>query len=286
MGANPDDESNQKPAEMLVKKPQEEVPSSSENDPAHLHAQTESQWQAIVQDIQDSQDLTSVKYPISALRELYERDSSFDKGVVYLSQHYSDMRRVRGDGNCYYRALLYSLCECVKKDKGEWTKLTNLVKDSLDNVTQHGYERFALELFHEELVELLEKLPTLDATQLHATLNEENATSDYSTWYLRVLTAAQLKSDVTKYEAFLELPYTDIATFCQKEVEPMGRDVSMVQVSALAEALGVQVVVEYLDGRDLLEGKLAQHVFGPSDSTTTVHVLYRPGHYDVLYQNE
>ena len=41
----------------------------------------------------------------------------------------------------------------------------------------------------------------------------------------------------------------DMARFCSQEVEAMGRECEQVQVMALAEALGVQVEIEYLDGR-------------------------------------
>jgi ubiquitin thioesterase protein OTUB1 len=70
-------------------------------------------------------------------------------------------------------------------------------------VIQFGYERFALEAFYDELVELLQ---TLDESTLHSTLNEENATSDYATWYLRILCAAHLKSDPDRFIHFLEDP--------------------------------------------------------------------------------
>ena len=83
----------------------------------------------------------------------------------------------------------------------------------------------------------------------------------------------------------------DIPTFCSREVEPMGREFTMIQVLALAEAMAVDVAIEYLDGRDF-DKALTRHEFGPSQndsgsdggsSTTKVTLLYRPGHYDILY---
>jgi ubiquitin thioesterase protein OTUB1 len=65
----------------------------------------------------------------------------------------------------------------------------------------------------------------------------------------------------------------------------MGKECENVQVLALAEALGIQVVIAYLDGHDLVDGIVSQHSFGPSDGSKRVklHFLYRPGHYDILY---
>ena len=71
----------------------------------------------------------------------------------------------------------------------------------------------------------------------------------------------------------------------------MGRESEMVQVLALAEAMSVDVAIEYLDGRHF-DKALTRHEFGPSQndsgseagsSTTKVTLLYRPGHYDILY---
>lgn len=169
----------------------------------------------------------------------------------------------------------------------------HVVKDSNQFVTSvGGYEEMAIEIFYDSLVEFLESLEQegMDATTLHTELTEENATSDYCTWYLRVLTATFLKADPNRFLPYLEDGYMDIATFCQQQIEPMGKECSMVQVLALAEAFQVRVEIEYLDGHSFQPSSsneggvgLTKHSFGPSDATTTLTFLYRPGHYDILY---
>mmetsp|Transcript_8367 Transcript_8367/g.13850 ORF Transcript_8367/g.13850 Transcript_8367/m.13850 type:complete len:246 (+) Transcript_8367:109-846(+) len=235
--------------------------------------QTESQIEAIETEIRTTQPLTSGKQPILTLRKNYEEGSNFDKEVLYLADSYASIRRVRGDGNCYYRAFLYSLCETTE----ELDRIVKVVEDSMARVEKCGYERFTIETFWEELLEFLKSLPK----DFHDELNEENAVSDYSSWYMRMLTAVHLKSDPDRFVHFLEGDYFDIATFCQREVEPMGKECGMVQVLALAEYMGVKVDIEYLDGRD---AKSTKHSFGPEDSKTTLTLLYRPGHYDILYK--
>ena len=143
-----------------------------------------------------------------------------------------------------------------------------------------------------EFVDLLGSLEKDESTEkltktLHETLTEENGSSEYCTWYLRIITAAHLKSDIERFQMFLENEYSDIATFCSREVEPMGRECGMLQCIALAEAVGIQVNIEYLDGRPFKheEGKgLTLHEFGNLDSSTKITLLYRPGHYDILYK--
>ena len=236
--------------------------------------QTESQLGAIETEIRETQPLTSQKQELSVLRNTYVRGSNFDQSVEHLSQTYSTIRTVRGDGNCYYRAFLYSLCETT----GELGRVIKVIEDSIGLAEQCGYERFTIESFWEEFLEFLKSLPK----DFHEQLNEENAVSDYATWYMRILTAVHLKSDPDRFIHFLDGEYFDLTTFCQREVEPMGKECGMVQVLALAESLGVQVEIEYLDGHDC---KPTKHTFGPANSKTTLTLLYRPGHYDILYKS-
>lgn len=107
------------------------------------------------------------------------------------------------------------------------------------------------------------------------------------------MTAAQMKSTPDDYLPFLLAEnYADVPAFCAREVEPMAKECGMVQVGALAECMGVTVVIEYLDGRMEEGGKLAQHVFGEGNNGNEkrgrdrldVTLLYRPGHYDILYR--
>jgi hypothetical protein len=68
----------------------------------------------------------------------------------------------------------------------------------------------------------------------------------------------------------------------------------MVAIVALAECLGLCFEIEYLDGHPFTE-KLVQHTINESDgdgggggdgtsvSKPKISLLYRPGHYDILY---
>ena len=111
---------------------------------------------------------------------------------------------------------------------------------------------------------------------------------------MRVMTAAQMKSNPDEYLPFVMAEnYHDVASFCSREVEPMAKECGMVQVAALAKCMGVKVIIEYMDGR-MVEGeeKLVNHVFGEDengsavadkDERMSISLLYRPGHYDILY---
>jgi len=271
---------------------------------------TEQQLAQIESEIKTSQPLTSSLLPIGTLARQYSTEApdggSFLTSSNLLAEKYASLRRIRGDGNCYYRAFLYSLCEGLFHQRmdgatdpptdGEFHRIKQLIHNSLSWVSAQGYEESTIEMFYEEVVDLLDFISIAgDRAALHAKLNEENSTSDYCTWYLRVLTAAQMKSDPDRYLPFLldEDGMMDISTFCSREVEPMNKECGMVQVAALAEYFGVVVRIECMDGRVVNEKdgegnwvrKVACHEFCGEDGGKRMHIslLYRPGHYDILY---
>ena len=74
--------------------------------------------------------------------------------------------------------------------------------------------------------------------------------------------------------------------FCQRFVECLGVESDQIHIIALTKALSCVVKIAYLDGGDLPLNLLQ---FGPeeeiiSPSSVLVHLLYRPGHYDLLYK--
>ena len=113
--------------------------------------------------------------------------------------------------------------------------------------------------------------------------------------YSRLLTSKQLQLEGEFYQAFMEGGAT-VASFCSTEVEPMykesdhihiiGEDLSPRRVKSdqqflgLTAAAGIGVRVVYLDRG---EGDSPTHHDFPEGKPPTLHLLYRPGHYDILY---
>jgi ubiquitin thioesterase protein OTUB1 len=264
---------------------------------AERERQSQARW-AEIQATAQAQPLTSAVHPVASLAALYDDDANgthFGAGVAYLQNDYASLRVVRGDGNCYYRAFLYQLAAQLAKPEHIISEGPRIL-DWLTTVSwphvigAGGYSEMAVEAFYDSLVEVLTDVVSQKTTPdaWHTLLNEEGAASDYCTWYLRVLTATHLKADAVRFLPFLEEQHVDIHQYCQRHVEPMGKECEMVSVLALAEAFGVRVTVEYLDGHALVVGpqgnnQLARHVFGPPDAPLQLTFLYRPGHYDILY---
>lgn len=260
---------------------------NEEEDIAMKDRQTQARLEEIASQVREDQPLASPIGPISQLEAEYGEVANFLAGIRALQQDYCHMRMIRGDGNCYYRAFLYSLAEAILTDPTNLgLKLLQFVKEDIwKSLLAVGYDEMMLETFHDSFVDLMERIVEgkLTADQLHDELNQETSTSDYCTWYLRAVTAAHLKLHADRFLPFME-GAMDLDTFCKANVEPMGKECEHVQVLALAEAFSLQVIVAYLDGHDLVNGKVVQHEFGPQENARgTLSFLYRPGHYDILY---
>lgn len=107
---------------------------------------------------------------------------------------------------------------------------------------------------------------------------EEPSVADYLVVYLRIVTSAELKKSAEFYSNFIEGEQT-LEEFCQLEVEPMYKESDHIHIIAVTSALQVGVRIVYMD-----RGSGAQHDF-PDSVTPVIYMLYRPGHYDLIYPN-
>lgn len=191
-----------------------------------------------------------------------------------VSKKFRGMRRVRGDGNCFFRAFMFSLVEQLQHNAEELARLRAFMKDSLEMFLSVGYELLSVETFQEMMVDFFDtELEQCNAMEL---FNGEE--SEYIVWFARLLCAAYLRANESRFLPFLPGEWQSMREFCQREVEPQGKECDSVQILALAEVLQVSVEIEYLS-QDVAATTTK---FGTEDAKVRIHLLYRPGHYDIL----
>ena len=149
---------------------------------------------------------------------------------------YKHIRRLRRDGNCFYRAFLFQLFEHyslhMETHKAQYDKLIKIVEDSKDDlVTNAGYDSIVIEDFHEIFLDNLKKLATLPVEWkklndgslyeefvhkhiISILCNHEEAM--YIIMFARFLAAGYLKKNAILFEDFVG---GDIHGFCTREVE-------------------------------------------------------------------
>uniref|UniRef100_A0AAV2KR89 ubiquitinyl hydrolase 1 n=2 Tax=Knipowitschia caucasica TaxID=637954 RepID=A0AAV2KR89_KNICA len=189
------------------------------------------------------------------------------------------IRKTRPDGNCFYRAFGFAHLESLLDDSKELQRFKEVAAKSKQDLVEEGFTEFTIEDFHNtfmDLIEVCEKQQNLQ--DLWSSFNDQNV-SDYMVVYLRLLTSGYLQRKPSFFQHFIE-GGRSIKEFCQQEVEPMSRESDHIHIIALAAALNVTIRVEYMDRGD---GEVNHHTF-PEGGDPRIFLLYRPGHYDILYK--
>lgn len=101
--------------------------------------------------IEDSQ-------PITILLDEYIEDEVYASKVRSLGKKYSDIRKVRPDGNCFFRGFAFAFFEYMIHHKERFAVMKKNLENSKDFLVQIGFPQFTLEDFHDTVCLLLYNL--------------------------------------------------------------------------------------------------------------------------------
>jgi len=206
------------------------------------------------------------------------------KKIRHLARSYEHWRPIRGDGNCFYRTVVFGALEYLLAI-GDERRVLRLAAA----FQQVHYEMPADQLAHEEMLRKLESWSSLD--QLEEWVVSTDSGIDQALIRacrrlvrLFLIRHANLKTPngltYSELVRAIDTAYTNVEEFCRRVVDPMGRDAETLALDALPQQLGVGLRLWILDRRD--EVGLAS-IDMPVDGQVDVHVLFKPGHYDLLY---
>lgn len=223
--------------------------------------------------------------------------------ITYLQLSFPEWRRTRGDGNCFFRAFIFAYLEdlLLTRDTQECNRFTTCIQGWRAKLISAGFQELvfedSLDLLLQHVSGISEGILGLEA--LEGAYRDDNA-SNLVVMLLRFITSAEVQRREDHYLPFImgmyDEPPPTVEMFCQRYVEPKAEESDNLHIVALTDALQVPVCVVHLDrsGTGTAGGadsdiEVNKHEFIPeglADSKPRVHVLYRPGHYDILYQQE
>jgi ubiquitin thioesterase protein OTUB1 len=230
----------------------------------------------------------------------------FSAKIDTLAQRYSHVRRARNDGNCFFRGFAFALFEwiLVRATSPEIEQTHALVAACKPKLLAAGFHEVAfgdmLTVFQDQLRDAGER--TMDVKSLVDRMNETPTAahdlggqiSDWIVMFLRLLTSAELERRKDFFFPFVAEEAIDMYSYRTQRVDPMGEEADQLHIIALVDAIGIAVRVEYLDGTGAGE-TVNHHDFVPTEEQQQwsqsgqepqLCLLYRPGHYDILYPNE
>ncbi|KAK1610552.1 hypothetical protein QYE76_034225 [Lolium multiflorum] len=231
------------------------------------------------------------KEPLSSLESEFAYDRMKDKSNKLLA-NYSEYRKVAGDGSCFYRSFIYSYLELlVKVPHEEELRLIGTLEPLLEKFQRldlpgsyyHGHDAFV-----NFILKCMDRKQTLSVSDYEDWLFQESQNDQLFAniiSYLRLVTAIQICTEVEKFRhAIPELDPSYPEGWCREEVIPMHKDAFEVHVVALTGVLQVPLRIVNVDISRIAEPNT--HIFESSDaapSVPCVTLLYRPGHYDIIY---
>lgn len=230
--------------------------------------------------------LVGDKLPFIMLAVEYDNDSSdpFFKKTTELAETYSDIRQIRGDGNCFYRAIQVGLLEIMIKDQERLEKFIGVCKEWIIQLVKLGFPDWTTSDFGEFFIEFLVgiKEGTIDENKLFNDFNDDS-TANYLLMFLRLITSGYLKLHSEEYAPFIDEGLS-VAQYCETEIEAMWKDADHLAIMALVKAADTRVRIEYMDRTAAPNGGWHYDIPSEVPIEPEITLLYRPGHYDLIYK--
>ena len=145
------------------------------------------QQEAIQKDIASSTSLVSGVLPLHQLETEFQADEVFRAKIIKLQDKYSHLRRVRPDGNCFFRAVGFRLFEQLLGSAEQLARVRARVEPSKEQMVGLGMPEFTVEDFYDNFMESLGQLGGEDkvaAAELDTMFNDEGV-SNYLVVFLR-----------------------------------------------------------------------------------------------------
>ncbi len=130
----------------------------------------------------------------------FVNNEGFYVKVQKLHEHYSNYRKTRRDGSCFYRALTFSIFEAIyiKKNKALKERVLKKLKEAKPFLIKAGFEGM---VFEDMLELLLEKLDDPKITKIDQIMDLfcDASISNYIILVMRFLTSGELKNNAVLY---------------------------------------------------------------------------------------
>ena len=237
------------------------------------------------QQMEHTSPLISEELPINSLLDDYKSNIKYSNSIKQITDKYKYIRKVRRDGNCFYRSFIYRIFEyiCMKNNKNLYEHVVKKITDSKDLIIRNGYDWAFIEDFYNIFyIEFFHCFNSLETKGVFVRDYLDNLFSDkekgnYLIYFIRFCIAAFLKENSYLYEVYVELPFGE---WISSEVESIDHEADQIQIMACVNYFDIGVRIEYLHPN---KNEVVKFPEDKPDNQIFVTVLFTPGHYDLLY---
>lgn len=233
------------------------------------------------------------KLPMNVLvTEYAQADPTFVVKTTGLAATHGAYRAVKGDGQCGWRATVYSYFEKIlaSGDIALAQQEKIRIQTFEDTMKMVGIDYDIIVDMFDYTWELFDKI--MQAVE-HQNLNDQVVLEDMNdeiksnsiVYHFKMMTSAYMQLRADQYEPFLEMP---IAEYRVARIDPSNQEIDQIGLQALTDAVispaGFTLEVLYLDrsyGDEVTPHSFSENMQG----APTIRLLYRPGHYDIIYKD-
>jgi len=227
--------------------------------------------------------------PLTLYQQEFEHGNEVFLGKLHLlGEEYSTARRVRRDGNCFFRSFVFSYVESLLRSFNltERDRMKEHLVQCKEKMISAGFQELvfedALGILQERINQIGREL-TLHEWEL--VMSDDNL-SNYIIMFLRLLTSAEIQLRRDFFEPYIMgiSDVLDVELYCRRLVEVMDEESDEIHIRALTDALQIPTRIYALDSRPPIELIPTDYVpESAANKPFLVHLLYRPGHYDIVY---
>ncbi|KAK2834864.1 hypothetical protein FQN49_006838 [Arthroderma sp. PD_2] len=238
--------------------------------------------------------LVGLKQSSAALSQEYaQADSVYITKTSSLAQTHSHYRVMKGDGNCGWRAVAFGYFENLfaLRDQEKVSQELSRIKSFNELFDAVGQQEHLYEIFVDATEELLNSIAEQignnneDGIFILNAFNDEYNSNAIIT-HFRLMTSAWMRLHPERYEAFLSIP---LDQYCSRTIDTVRTEIDEIGLQALVDgviqASGFAVEILYLDRSQGDQVNAHQLTSQGSTPLGTIKLLYRPGHYDLLYSS-
>ena len=240
---------------------------------------------ALKEEIEQKTPLISEKIDIQNLMKEYESNEEYINSVKVITEKYKYIRKVRRDGNCFYRAFIYRLFEyiCIKNDTLLYNHILKKIEEIKELSAKNGYDWMIVEdfytLFYGEFCSCYNAVNNngISVRDYIDNLFKDQEKGNYLIYFIRFCIAAYLRENRLLYEVYIE---GDFDHWIVKEVEAPNNEADQIQIMACVNYFEIGVKIEYLNK---YKNEVVKFPEDKKDEDFFIEVLFTPGHYDILY---
>lgn len=241
----------------------------------------------------DGQILIGPKQPMDVLiNEYAAADASYVAKTSGLAATHSSYRAVKGDGQCGWRSTAFAYFEILlTSGDPSFVQIEKLRFESFaDSMRMLGLDYEMLADLFTPTFELFDKIQNAvnnginDIQIVTDDLNNEHV-SNYIVYHFKMITGTHMQLRADQYEPFLEMT---VEEYRIKRIDPTVQEIDQIGLQALTDAVisaaNINLEVLYLDRS--IGDEVTPHQFSSlPNAGHLIQLLYRPGHYDIIYKS-